>query len=784
MAEAFGAPDSVHSEVDGTHHFLTLWHDFVLMALIVVTIALLVINHHRLKNQRALRESELRFYALAERSMVGIAVIQDDIYRYVNPRLTEMLGYEEEELVDKKGPLDVVYPDDRGLVLAKLNRRVSGVDEFSQYEARVMTREGEVRTVEVYGSRMIYHGRPAVVGTLLDVTERKRTQLELLKAHSDLSQIFNSSVPLYVVAKDYTVLKVNKTFCAETGRRQEDIVGRKCYDVWPDSACHTDECPMRLISGGLPETKYEREHIHADGHRLSFTAVSSPYKGPDGTIEGIIASFTDVSELKERERQIRESDEKARAQFKAIPAPTYIWQLVGDDFVFIDYNDEASNITGNMAQELVGKGLREIFPDRDDWLQAMLRCVREKTTVRSDKPMRYLYRRTGEERYLAVSYAYIPPDSVMVITVDITARTKAEQALAESEKKFRSLAETTAAAIFIYQDGRLVYTNQATLDLVGYSREELLSCDPIEIIRPDFRVAIKARARNRAESPRDNLTENLEIPLIARDGSEKWVMYTGCTIEYSGRPAVLGTTIDITERKKAEAQLQLAHAERYTQVKQIAGGVAHEIYNALFPAMSSLDKLKERSRDDRGDDGGRNGRLVELAEASVERAIQMTELVTQFSRLDSHSEIESLNLRYLFEQIFQESPRIDEIGARINLDVPENADISMNRLHAISLFTNIINNALDALEDRKRRAVNIKAFKTNGALTISISDSGAGIAPEIIPDIFNPFVSTKPRKGTGLGLAICKRIVDIYGGDISVESTLDRGTTFTILVKS
>ena len=87
---------------------------------------------------------------------------------------------------------------------------------------------------------------------------------------------------------------------------------------------------------------YEREHVHVDGHKTAFTATALPYRGVDGSVEGIIASFGDISELKNREKALRESEEKSRAQFQSIPVPTYVWQWVDNDFVFIDYNEEVN----------------------------------------------------------------------------------------------------------------------------------------------------------------------------------------------------------------------------------------------------------------------------------------------------------------------------------------------------------------------------------------------------------------------------------------------------------
>ena len=1031
-AELYAA-DVEHHASEGTHHFLTRWHDWALLGLIICAIALLVINHFRIRSQKALRESEGRFRALADRSMVGISVVQDDKYKFVNPRLAEMFGCSIDELLDKKGPIDFVHPDDRRYVGRSMRRRIAGDQEFAHYEARMVNASGEIRDVEVFGSRMIYHGRPAVVATLLDITERKRTAQELQKAHSDLHQIFHSAAPLYVISRDYTVERVNDTFCSYIGRTAEEVVGRKCYEVWPGSRCNTRNCPMDAIVGGEERLIYEREHIRADGSRVAFTATALPYRDVDGSVAGIIASFGDVTDLKDREDALRQSEERGRAQFKSIPVPTYIWQWADDDFVLTDYNDEAFRITAGGIPTMVGKRFRDVFPERNDWREGMLRCLKQKTTVQWERPVFHSFVTTGEKRYLAASCAYVPPDRVMVHTADITARTlaehalkesesrfrelaenapvgiylfrdgkmtyanktvesilgytideilasesplqfahpddkallasrmkedasgtaqetrldvrvltksgatrhlevfsspmrfegkitmigtvlditerkkaeralkesedrfktlaeqspigiyefrgnsftyanpkfaeimgypadalvnmpdvystvhdddrqavidafnefsasgagsttqqfrviteegaarhvvvyvskvhyhgepshigtlvdvteriKAEEALKESERNFRALAETSNAAIIIYTADGTVYANPATEAITEYSKEELMAAEPWSFASPEYRQMLQEKAARRLSGDHSR-QESYEIPIITKTGKEKWIMISGGIVSYGGKPAILGTAMDTTERKRAEAALEIAHQERYDQVKQVAGGVAHEIYNALFPAASTLDKLTKRLRPGNGGQEDRNLKLVRLAETSVERAIEMTELVTQFSRLDSHKDIELVNLTRLFDEIIKDRVKISELKTTVQMDVDTESSVRMNRVHAYSLFSNIIKNAVDAMEDVENRVLIIKADRNGDFVTVRISDNGSGIPAEVVPKVFDPFFSTKPRKGTGLGLAICKRIVDIYGGRISVDSALDRGATFNILLKT
>lgn len=126
--------------------------------------------------EQALRESEEKFRGLAEKSLVGIYLIQNGVFKYVNPRLAEIFGYTVEELIDKKGPKDLTLPEDWPIVRENLRKRISGEVKSIHYDFRGITKDKETIYIEVYGSQTVYQGQPAVIGTLLDITQRKRAE--------------------------------------------------------------------------------------------------------------------------------------------------------------------------------------------------------------------------------------------------------------------------------------------------------------------------------------------------------------------------------------------------------------------------------------------------------------------------------------------------------------------------------------------------------------------------------------------------------------------------------
>ena len=126
-----------------------------------------------------LQESETKFRDLAERALVGIYLFQDEIFRYVNPKFADISGYSVDEITNMLGPETLVHPNDWPPAEKNIMEHLSGESQSVDYEVRIVTKTGEVRSVELTGSRTIYQGRPAIIGTILDVTDRKRAEEEL-----------------------------------------------------------------------------------------------------------------------------------------------------------------------------------------------------------------------------------------------------------------------------------------------------------------------------------------------------------------------------------------------------------------------------------------------------------------------------------------------------------------------------------------------------------------------------------------------------------------------------
>ena len=232
-------------------------------------------------------------------------------------------------------------------------------------------------------------------------------------------------------------------------------------------------------------------------------------------------------------------------------------------------------------------------------------------------------------------------------------------------------------------------------------------------------------------------------------------------------------------------QEKLIAAEKYKQAKDIAGGVAHEIHNALSPAMNSLETLRRLLSSGSAADPNRIERLLDLSDRAITRASNMTELVNRYSRLDLEKKHDPVKLHSIINNIVEDHGiLIKQLNVTVTIDIDKKLTLSFFEPHLHSVLNNLFVNALDAVMDVEKRSIEIAARNENKKIRIELTDSGRGISGENLPRIFDVFFSTKPGTGTGLGLAMVKKIVELYDGRVDVKSVLDKGTKFIILLPS
>ncbi len=280
----------------------------------------------RKRTEEALRESENKFRDLAEKSLVGVYLIQDGVFKYVNARLAEINGYAAEELIDKKGPKDFIFPEDWPTVEENIGKRLSGEIESLHSEFRAITKDNRIINVEVYGSRTMYRGRPAVVGTLLDITDRKLAEEKLRESEEKYRTILENIEDGYYeadLAGNFTFF--NDSMCRISRTPREELMGmnnRQYTDK--ENARKVFQIFNKVYRTGEPDRELDWEIIRKDGTKGYVEASVSLQKDSSGKPIGFRGIARDVTERKRAEEALREKTEELARSNKDLEQFAYV----------------------------------------------------------------------------------------------------------------------------------------------------------------------------------------------------------------------------------------------------------------------------------------------------------------------------------------------------------------------------------------------------------------------------------------------------------------------------
>jgi diguanylate cyclase (GGDEF)-like protein/PAS domain S-box-containing protein len=424
----------------------------------------------RKKTEESLRESENKFRDLAEKALVGIYLVQDGVFKYVNSRFAEIHGYEVDQLIDRKGPQDTVVSEDLPELQEGLRRHSSGEYDFVRArEFRIMTKRGETRNVEIYSTYTIYRGKRALIGTLLDVTERKVTQDALRWKTAFLEALVDSSRDgIMVVDKQRRKVLQNRRF-VDIRKIPQYVAEEKDDEKQLSYLQTTVKNPGQYLEKvnylySHPEVTSDDEVELLDGTVLD--RHSSPVLGEGGEYYGRIWWVHDITGRKRAEEALRESENK----FKDLVEKSMVGVYLLRDGIFKYVNAKFSEITGYAPSELIdGMGLDDTIHPAD--LDASFGGVDEGTSGERQSYQRQfrITTKTGEIRHVeayGTATMYHGEPAIIGTVVDVTSRKIAEEALGWKTALLEAQINSTLEGILIVdREGRKILENQRTMDM-------------------------------------------------------------------------------------------------------------------------------------------------------------------------------------------------------------------------------------------------------------------------------------------------------------------------------
>lgn len=607
---------------------------------------------------------------------------------------------------------------------------------------------------------------------------------------------------------DFRWVHVNAAAAAIVGRPVDWFPGKLMLEHMPGNIeTGLFDAYVRVVETGEPWTSefgYDRDGVNV---YLRLVAAKAG--------DGFAVNFADLSERKRSEERLRESEARYRTLFDTIDEAFSVIEFIDgpsgpmSDFVHVQVNPAFRRQTG--LGDVVGSTGSQIMgaDETREWVKLLRHSLESGEAVRFEREL-MVAGRTMEGACFRVE----PPEKrqVAVLFRDISERKRTEDALRESEARFRNVADHAPVMMWVTDaDGFCTYLNKGWYEFTGQTPEESEGFGWLGATHPDDkaeaeRVFLRSNARHEAF--------RIEYRLRRRDGRYRWAI-DGASPRFDASGSFLGfvgSVVDIDDRGEMEERLrelnetlearvaertreleqaheQLRQSQKLESMGQLTGGVAHDFNNLLTPIVGALDLLQRK-----GVGGAREQRLIAGAAQSADRAKTLVQRLLAFARrqpLQSASVDLVPLVRGMAELVRSTTgPHIEVV-----VDAPDGlppAHVDSNQLEMAIL--NLAVNARDAMPDGGTLTIAVRGedvvtgqdidLEPGHYLRLSVIDTGEGMDEATVRRAIEPFFSTKGiGKGTGLGLSMVHGLASQLGGALTIQSAPGQGTRIELWLK-
>ena len=626
----------------------------------------------------------------------------------------------------------------------------------------------------------------AIEGIVTDITERKKVEEALRVSESRLleAQQMAHLGYWYFDIKTGDVEwsdEVYNIFHLNPEEFTPQIDSILALSPWPEDHERDKEIIQRSIESH-EQGSYEQKFLLPDGSRGYYFSTFQGIYDHDGDLIAIKGTVQDITERKRTEEALRES--KIRYS-KTLDSMMEGCQIIGYDWRYIYLNDTVAIHGRKKKEEMLGRTMMEVYPgiEQTKIFDVLRQCMEERKPDRVDNEFIYP---DGSKQWFDLSIQPTP-EGLFVLSIDITERKEVEEALRNSEARFRDLVEMLPEAVFETDSNLdLTFANQRAFELFGYSKEDLeRGLNGLEMLAPEERG--RARENMMKRIKREN-SGTVEYMALKKDGTVFPILFHA-NIFSKGNEVLgfRGIIVDITDRKRVEKEKdhleeQYRQAQKVESIGRLAGGVAHDLNNLLTPILGYGEMLLS----DLGSDEVRKEPVGEILRAGL-RAKDLVSQLLAFSRKQT-LEYKTLDMNKIvrgIEKLLRRTIREDIEIAIIPAHKPQTIRADLGQIEQVIM--NLAVNAQDAMPGGGKLTIETAQVKLDDNyiedhfgteagdyVMLAISDTGCGMDEEIRKQIFEPFFSTKGEYGTGLGLATVYGIVKQHGGNIFVYSELNK----------
>lgn len=753
-----------------------------------------------LETGKALSASEAQMRAILDGITTNLAFVNENLeIIWANKATGDSVGVRPEEMIGKKCHAyfaDPAQPCEGCPTVRAFRSKKSEHTEMTTPDGRIWDERGD----PVFDSDGRFLG---VLEIAHDITARKRAEEALRASERKLAQIIEFLPdPTFVIDAEGKLVAWNRAVEELTGVKAAEVLGKGDYEYAipfygerrpvlvdlvndPDELIESQYLYVKREADRLISENYQ-PHLKAGGMYL--WSVARPLSDEDGHVIGAVESVRDITERRRTEDALRSSEQLLKSILDA--SPVGIGLARHRKMVWVN-NAWARMFRFESESGYLGQDARIVYPSDEEYEKAGRTLHEGLETGVVTQTEAVLRRHDGSLFDAKIRMKALDPDNLEGGTIaaitDVSERKRAEKALRENERTYRSLFERSMDAILVVRpEGEIIDANSACSELLGVSREELVGSKAHRYYwnGQDREVYLQ-------EMSQRGFVKEFPLQVRRADGEQRSCVLNSTTLRNDAGEiiAFLSVVHDVTESRRLEEQLR--QAQKIEAMGTLAGGIAHDFNNLLTVIQGFAEILlydKER--------GSLEYQDLQKIVQSARQGAELVQRLRTFSR-NAEPRVEPLNLNRRIEEIgpflHRALPKMIEVELMLSADLGE---VNADPAQIDQVLMNLAINAMESMPNGGKLA-----FETSNVVIdedfcaerpgmrpglyvlLRVRDIGRGMDKATRERIFDPFFTTKARnteKGTGLGLPVVLGIVHAHDGWIECATELDQGTTFAI----
>ncbi len=697
-------------------------------------------------------------------------VIEREVYDHRSKTKYEDLFYESTDLMiemDKEGKIIDANPAFKdGLPKKDVEVKGKHVSEFFSKDVaekmvdtgKLSMESGEKKELEYESMGGWYHSIFIPITNkdmrsfhvvIRDITHRKKIEEKLQRREERYRDLVEGSIVGVYVIQDNVFKYVNPEFCRMLGYEREDLTEKHYLNVVgsEDEDFIKKSIEKREKEGGMSRHVFKGSMKEGTEKFLEAHSVSTTYEGRPA-IQG---TLLDISARKEAQRKLKKSQERFKNLFQLTPDLVF---MINSDGYFENVNDTFLEITGYDEEEIIG----QYYGDLSFFSKESLETLREKLKEKErSRPFSFkIEPKKGTKKFLEVNMEDLTEEGEVVghicIARDITEWKRLED-LSNGLLKSREL------GLIVIKGGEIKETNPYFEEISGYSRDEVIGMDALDLLPSEERERVRRKA---VEMLKGKRKEPYEHGVLKKDGKKGWVLEQVSPIHYEGERATLATFVDITERKEAVERQEFLHSL-----------LRHDILNKNQVVQGYLQLLEERELEPSME------RFVEKALSTIKESTEQIKKVRKLRDIDREEDLKDIDLNILLSTIIEkERMTTEDLGMKIRY---QEKDIHVRGGDLLKeLFSNLIENSI---KHSGGSEIKVSVEEEGENVSVIIEDDGKGIPDHEKDRIFKRGYKGRDSSGSGLGMHLVEKITENYGGNIEVSDSKMGGALFKVYLQ-